>query len=204
MAWVGDNLFSYAQALVAGFTVNCPESRETVMTDLREIGPTYYFAPPRDLSRGLLTQVMIRMEDAGWVKRRLFDWAMARGAPLRRGHPRCKRRVALADRLRYALGEWLIYGPLRNVLGMSRIRVAYTAGAAIGPDLFRFYRSIGVNLKQFYGQTETCAYVCLQPDGQVKFDSVGPAAPGMEIRIADNGEVLVRGVGLLKSYYKRA
>ncbi|MFP3755370.1 MULTISPECIES: AMP-dependent synthetase/ligase [Cupriavidus] len=201
MAWVGDNLFSYAQALVAGFTVNCPESRETVMTDLREIGPTYYFAPPR-IYEGLLTQVMIRMEDAGWVKRRLYDWAM--GVARRCGADILdKRPVPLADRLRYTLGEWLIYGPLRNVLGMSRIRVGYTAGEAIGPDLFRFYRSIGVNLKQFYGQTETCAYVCLQPDGQVKFDSVGPAAPGMEIRIADNGEVLVRGVGLLKSYYKR-
>ncbi|MEN7526596.1 AMP-binding protein [Cupriavidus sp. DL-D2] len=201
MAWVGDNLFSYAQAMVAGFTVNCPESRETVMTDLREIGPTYYFAPPR-IYEGLLTQVMIRMEDAGWIKRRLFGWAMnvARrcGADILD-----KRPVPMMDRLRYAMGEVLVYGPLRNVLGMSRIRVGYTAGEAIGPDLFRFYRSIGINLKQFYGQTETCAYVCLQPDGNVKFDSVGPAAPGMEIRIADNGEVLVRGVGLLKSYYKR-
>ena len=201
MAWVGDNLFSYAQALVAGFTVNCPESRETVMTDLREIGPTYYFAPPR-IYEGLLTQVMIRMEDAGWIKRKLFHWAMgvARrcGTDILDGRP-----VPLAERARYALGELLIYGPLRNVLGMSRIRVGYTAGEAIGPDLFRFYRSIGVNLKQFYGQTETCAYVCLQPDGEVKFDSVGRAAPGMEIRIADNGEVLVRGVGLLKEYYKR-
>jgi len=201
MAWVGDNLFSYAQAMAAGFTVNCPESRETVMTDLREIGPTYYFAPPR-IYEGLLTQVMIRMEDAGWIKRKLFHWAMdvARrcGADKLDGRP-----VGALDRLRYALGEGLVYGPLRNVLGMSRIRVAYTAGEAIGPDLFRFYRSIGINLKQFYGQTETCAYVCLQPDGQVKFDSVGPAAPGMEIRIADNGEVLVKGVGLLKAYYKR-
>ena len=201
MAWVGDNLFSYAQAMTAGFTVNCPESRETVMTDLREIGPTYYFAPPR-IYENLLTQVMIRMEDAGWIKRKLFHWAMgvARrcGTDILDGNP-----VPLADRLRYVAGEALIFGPLRNVLGMSRIRVGYTAGEAIGPDLFRFYRSIGVNLKQFYGQTETCAYVCLQPDGKVKFDSVGPAAPGMEIRIAENGEVLVRGVGLLKAYYKR-
>ncbi|GJG95975.1 AMP-binding protein [Cupriavidus pauculus] len=201
MAWVGDNLFSYAQAMVAGFTVNCPESRETVMTDLREIGPTYYFAPPR-IYEGLLTQVMIRMEDAGWLKRKMFHWAM--NVARRCGADILDRRpVAALDRLRYRIGELLIYGPLRNVLGMSRIRVGYTAGEAIGPDLFRFYRSIGINLKQFYGQTETCAYVCLQPDGQVKFDSVGPAAPGMEIRIADNGEVLVRGVGLLKAYYKR-
>ncbi|MCX8086812.1 MAG: AMP-binding protein [Rhodocyclaceae bacterium] len=201
MAWVGDNLFSYAQALVAGFTVNCPESGDTVMTDMREIGPTMYFAPPR-VFENMLTQVMIRMEDAGALKRRMFHYFMevARrcGADILDGKP-----VPFADRLRYALGEVLVYGPLRNVLGMSRIRVAYTAGAAIGPDLFRFYRSIGINLKQFYGQTETCAYVCLQPDRQIKFDSVGPPAPGVEVKIADNGEILVRGPMLLKEYYKR-
>jgi long-chain acyl-CoA synthetase len=201
MAWVGDHLFSYAQWLVAGFTINCPESGDTVMTDLREIGPTYYFAPPR-VFENLLTQVMIRMEDATALKRWLFAYftAVARrsGAEILDGRP-----VAFADRLSYAVGDILIFGPLRNVLGMSRIRVAYTAGAAIGPDLFRFYRSIGVNLKQLYGSTETCAYVCLQPDGGVRFDTVGQAAPGVEIRIADNGEVLVRGPMLLKEYYQR-
>ena len=201
MAWVGDHLFSYAQWLVAGFTINCPESSETVMTDLREIGPTYYFAPPR-VFENLLTQVMIRMEDAHALKRWLFscftEVARRCGAEILDGRP-----VPFADRVAYAIGDALIYGPLRNVLGMSRIRVAYTAGAAIGPDLFRFYRSIGVNLKQLYGSTETCAYVCLQPDGGVKFDTVGQAAPGVEIRIADNGEVLVRGPMLLKEYYRR-
>ena len=201
MAWVGDHLFSIAQWLEAGFTINCPESGDTVMTDLREIGPTYYFAPPR-VFENLLTQVMIRMEDAGAVKRWLFRrfMAVARrcGAEILDG-----KSVALGDRLKYALGNLFVYGPLRNVLGMSRIRVAYTAGAAIGPDLFRFYRSIGINLKQLYGQTETCAYVCLQPDGDVKLDSVGLPAPGVEIRIGDGGEVLVRGPMLLKEYYKR-
>jgi long-chain acyl-CoA synthetase len=201
MAWVGDHLFSYAQWLVAGFTINCPESGDTVMTDLREIGPTYYFAPPR-VFENLLTQVMIRMEDAGVIKRGLFRYftSVARrcGAAMLDGEP-----MAARDRLLYALGNLLVYAPLRNVLGMSRIRVAYTAGAAIGPDLFRFYRSIGVNLKQLYGSTETCAYVCLQPDRGVKFDTVGQAAPGVEIKIADSGEVLVRGPMLLKEYYKR-
>ena len=201
MAWVGDHLFSYAQWLVAGFTINCPESGDTVMIDLREIGPTYYFAPPR-IFENLLTQVMIRMEDASAVKRWLFRYftGVARrvGPEIVDGRP-----VSLMDRLLYAVGDILVYGPLRNVLGMSRIRVAYTAGAAIGPDLFRFYRSIGVNLKQLYGSTETCAYVCLQPDGGVKFDTVGQAAPGVEIAIAENGEVLVRGPMLLKEYYKR-
>ncbi|MGE5667982.1 MAG: AMP-dependent synthetase/ligase, partial [Betaproteobacteria bacterium] len=201
MAWVGDHLFSFAQWLYVGFTINCPESADTVMIDLREIGPTYYFAPPR-IFENLLTQVTIRMEDAGRIKRWMFrhfiDVARRCGAEILDGRP-----VAPGDRLQYALGNVLVYGPLRNVLGMSRIRVAYTAGAAIGPDLFRFYRSIGINLKQLYGSTETCAYVCLQPDRAVRLDSVGIPAPGVELRIADSGEVLVRGPMLLKEYYKR-
>jgi len=201
MAWVGDHLFSVAQWLVGGFTLNCPESAETVMNDMREIGPSYYFGPPRTFE-GLLTAVSIRMEDAAAPKRWLYAkfMALARrvGADILNGAP-----VGAMDRALYALGDLLIYGPLRNVLGMSRIRVAYTAGAAIGPDLFRFYRSIGVNLKQFYGQTETCAYVCLQQDGKVKLQTVGSAAPGIELKIADDGEVLVRGVSVLQGYYKR-
>lgn len=201
MAWVGDHLFSFAQSLVCGFTINCPESGDTVMTDLREIGPTYYFAPPR-VFESLLTTVQIRMEDAGKIKQCVYHYFMHIAK-------RCgsnildKKTVGLRDRFLYWLGNLLIYGPLRNVLGMSRIKVAYTAGAAIGPELFGFYRSIGINLKQLYGQTETCAYVCLQPDGQVKIDTVGSPAPGVEIKIADNGEVLVKGKMLLKEYYKR-
>ncbi len=201
MAWVGDCLFSFAQALTAGFTVNCPESSDTVTTDLREIGPSYYFAPPR-IFENMLTQVMIRMEDAGAIKRKMFhhymDVARRVGSDILDGKP-----VPLGDRISYAIGNVLVYGPLRNVLGMSRIRVAYTAGAAIGPDLFRFYRSIGVNLKQFYGSTETCAYICLQPDGEIKFDSVGKPAPGVEVKLAQNGEVLVKSPTLMHCYYKR-
>lgn len=202
MAWVGDCLFSFAQAVTAGFTVNCPESADTVTTDLREIGPSYYFAPPR-IFENMLTQVMIRMEDAGTIKRKMFHHFMevARrvGSDILDGKP-----VALGDSIAYSIGNLLVYGPLRNVLGMSRIRVAYTAGAAIGPDLFRFYRSIGVNLKQFYGSTETCAYICLQPDGEIKFDSVGKPAPGVEVKLAPNGEVLVKSPTLMHCYYKRA
>ncbi len=201
MAWVGDHLFSFAQAMVAGFTINCPESSDTVMTDLREIGPTYYFAPPR-VFESLLTSVMIRMEDAGKMKQKMFHHFMAVakrcGADILDG-----KNVSAGDRFQYWLGNLLVYGPLRNVLGLSRVQVAYTAGAAIGPELFKFYRSIGINLKQFYGQTETCAYVCLQPNGEIKFDSVGRPAPGVEIKIADNGEVLVKGPMLLKAYYQR-
>ncbi|PIG07398.1 long-chain fatty acid--CoA ligase [Comamonas sp. 26] len=200
-AWVGDHLFSFAQWLVAGFTINCPESAATISIDLREIGPSYYFAPPR-IFEGMLTSVSIRMEDASPLKQWMYAKAM--GVARRVGSDILDgKSVGAIDRLKYQLGNLFIYGPLRNAMGLSRIRVAYTAGAAIGPELFRFFRSIGINLKQLYGQTETCAYVCLQRDGQVELSSVGQAAPGIELKIADNGEVLVKGVSVLKEYYKR-
>jgi long-chain acyl-CoA synthetase len=199
-AWIGQNIFSYAQWLACGYIVNCPESAATVMIDLKEIGPTYYFAPPR-IFESLLTNVMIRMEDASAVKRRLFHHFMgvARrvGPALMDGKP-----VGAADRLSYALGNLLVYGPLRNTLGLSRVRVAYTAGEAIGPDLFTFYRSIGINLKQLYGSTETAVFVCLQPDHEARADTVGIPIAGVEVRLTDSGEILIRSPGLLKEYYK--
>jgi long-chain acyl-CoA synthetase len=171
-----------------------------VAIDMKEIGPTYYFAPPR-IFEGLLTSVMIRMEDASRLKRWLFERCMAvarRVGPARMDG----KQISLADRLLYALGDVLIYGPLRNTLGLSRVRVAYTAGEAIGPDLFTFYRSIGINLKQLYGSTETAVFVCLQPDHEVKADTVGVPIEGVEIKLEDNGEILVRSPGLLQAYYK--
>ena len=202
MAWIGQNLFSYAQWMAVGFRINCIESGETVLTDMREIGPTYYFAPPRVLE-GLLTQVTIRMEDASWVKRRLFQHFMevARrvGARLLDGRP-----VTAGERAQYWLGNLLVYAPLRNALGMSRVRVAYTAGEAIGPDLFVFYRSLGINLKQLYGSTETSVMVCVQPDGEVKPDTVGPPMKGVEVRVLDSGEIVLRCPGLFREYYKNS
>ncbi|WCM93816.1 AMP-binding protein [Acidovorax sp. NCPPB 2350] len=199
-AWIGQNIFSYAQWLACGYVVNCPESAATVSIDLKEIGPTYYFAPPR-IFEGLLTSVTIRMEDAGAVKRWLFGTCMALarrvGPALQSGQP-----VGWWDRLRYAAGDLLVYGPLRNTLGFSRVRVAYTAGEAIGPDLFTFYRSIGINLKQLYGSTETAVFVCLQPDDAVRADTVGVPIRGVEIQVAENGEILVKSAGLLRGYYK--
>ena len=199
-AWIGQNIFSYAQWLCCGYVVNCPESTETVTIDLKEIGPTYYFAPPR-VFEGLLTQVMIRMEDASAPKRAMFKYFMdlARDVGPRRmdGEP-----IGLWNSMMYGLGNLLVYGPLRNNLGFSRVRVAYTAGEAIGPDLFSFYRSIGINLKQLYGSTETAVFVCLQPDNQAYADTVGVPCDGVEIKVADNGEILVKSAGLLKGYYK--
>jgi long-chain acyl-CoA synthetase len=199
-AWIGQNIFSYAQWLACGYVVNCPESASTVMIDLKEIGPTYYFAPPR-VFEGLLTSVMIRMEDAGSVKKWLFkhfmDVARRIGPARMDGKP-----VSFVDRMSYALGNLFIYGPLRNTLGLSRVRVAYTAGEAIGPDLFTFYRSIGINLKQLYGSTETAVFVCLQPDNEARADTVGVPIAGVQIKLTEGGEILVKSPGLLKEYYK--
>ncbi len=201
MAWIGQSIFSYAQAYVCGYCVSCPESAETVTIDMREIGPTYYFAPPR-VFEALLTQITIRMEDAGWVKRRFYSYFMALAT--RVGARILDREAGISpiDRVLYAIGNAFVYSPLRNVLGMSRIKLAYTAGEAIGPDLFRFYRSIGVNLKQLYGSTETAVFVCIQPDHQVKADTVGPPVTGVELKVTGNGEVLIKSPGLFREYYK--
>jgi long-chain acyl-CoA synthetase len=198
MAWVGDHLFSYGQSYVAGFCVSCPESRDTVLHDLRELGPTYFFAPPA-IFESILTTVMIRMEDAGWIKRKMFHTFM--GVAKRCGTRILDRKsVSLGERVLYALGNLLIYGPLRNTLGFSRIRIAYTAGEAIGPDIFDFYRSIGVNLKQLYGSTEASVCITMQPDGEILPDTVGRPAPGVEIKITEAGEIMFRSPGVFKYY----
>jgi long-chain acyl-CoA synthetase len=200
MAWVGDHIFSFAQSYVTGFCVGCPESGDTVLNDLWEIGPTYFFAPPR-IYENLITTVMIRMEDASALKRKAFHYFM--GLAQRVGAAILDRRpVSLGNRLLYKLGDILIYGPLRNALGMSRIRLAYTAGEAIGPDIFNFYRSIGLNLKQLYGMTEASVFITMQPDGAIKDDSVGTPAPEVEIKIAESGEVLFRSPGVFREYFK--
>ena len=200
MAWVGDFIFSIGQSYWSGFCVNCPESPETLTTDLREIGPTYYFAPPR-VFEGLLTQVMIRMEDASGLKRKMFhyfmDHAKKVGPDMLDGKP-----VGFMDRLKYSLGNLFVYGPLKDSLGFGRVRVGYTAGEAIGPEIFDFYRSLGINLKQLYGQTEASVFITVQPDGEVRADTVGVPAPGVELRIADNGEVFYRSPGAFVEYYK--
>jgi long-chain acyl-CoA synthetase len=200
LAWIGQNIFSYAQWLCCGYVVNCPESAETITIDLKEVGPTYYFAPPR-VFEGLLTNVMIRMEDASPLKRRMFHFFM--DVARKYGPKRMDgEAIGLWGQLLYGLGDFLVYGPLRNNLGFSRVRVGYTAGEAIGPDLFTFYRSIGINLKQLYGSTETAVFVCLQPDNQARADTVGVPCAGVEIKVAENGEILVKSAGLLKGYYK--
>ncbi len=201
-AWIGQHVLAYALPMVAGSCVCCPESSETMLQDMREMGPSVFLAPPRVLE-ALLTQVSIRINDTGGIKRGLYTHylgvAQRVGARLLTGQP-----VAFGDRLAYALGNMLIYSPVRDVLGMSRLRVAYTSGEAIGPDLLLFYRSIGINLKPLYGSTETGLFVTMQGSGQVRPDTVGPAAPGVELAISADSELLVRSPGLFLGYHRDA
>ncbi len=200
MAWVGDHAFSYAQSIVVGFAVNCPESAATVLSDLKEIAPTYFFAPPR-IWEGILTNVMIRIDDCAWPKRRLVHACLALAQAIERrrllGRP-----VQWWRRLLYPLGRLLVYAPLADNLGLRRVRIAYTAGEAIGPEIFVFFRSLGVNVKQLYGMTESSALIAIQKDGDVRLDTVGTPLPGVEIRISDTGEVLYRSPGVFCGYYE--
>jgi long-chain acyl-CoA synthetase len=200
MAWVGDHILSYGQFYCTGFTVNCPESGATVLQDLHDIGPTYFFAPPR-IWENILTTVMIRIEDAAWIKRKMFHYFM--DVAQRVGTRKlAEEPITLAERLLYGLGHMLIYGPLKDNLGLSHIRMAYTAGEAIGPEIFTFYRSLGINIKQLYGMTESSVFVCVQPDGEVRPDTVGTPMPEVELKISDSGEVMYRSPGVFVGYYK--
>jgi len=200
MAWGGDYLFSFAQAYEAGYCVCCPESPDTAGLDRNEIGPTYFFAPPR-VFENLLTLVMVRMEDASALKRRMFHGFL--GVARRWGEKILNgQAVPAGARLLYGLGELLVYGPLKSRMGLDRLKVGYTAGEAIGPEMFRFYRSLGLKLKQLYGQTEASIYLTSQPDGEVSADTVGRPARDVEIRIDPSGEVLFRSPGAFLGYLK--
>jgi len=201
MAWIGDVLYSTVLSLVVGFTCNCPESPDTVQRDLRELGPTAWLAPPR-IWENMLTSVQVRAADASFLKRKLFEYFrdIAERAELLRGDGK---KVPILLKLQLALGEFVIYGPVRDRLGLRRVRWAYTGGAPLGPDAFRFFRSFGVNLKQIYGATELCGLVALQPDAEANPNSVGRVCPSIEVRIDPSSEVLVRSPGMFKGYYKQ-
>jgi long-chain acyl-CoA synthetase len=200
MAWIGDNIFSYAQSYATGYCVNCPESSETVLEDLREIGPSYFFAPPR-IFENILTTAMIRIEDSAKFKQRMFhyfmDVAKRVGLDILDG-----KTVSFGDRFLYWLGDLMVYAPLKNVLGLSKIRLAYTGGVAIGPDLFVFYRSLGLNLKQIYASTEAAVFITIQRDGEVRPETSGKPALGVELKVADNGEIMFRSPGVFQAYFK--
>jgi long-chain acyl-CoA synthetase len=200
MAWVGDHVFSYAQSIATGFTINCPESAATVLQDLKEIGPTYFFGPPR-IFESILTTVMVRIDDCAWLKRKVVGFFLDLAQDMER------RRLTGGtpdtwQRLLYPLGRLLVFGPLADNLGLRRVRLAYTAGEAIGPEIFVFFRALGVNVKQIYGMTEASVFVTIQRDGDVRLDTVGTPLPGVEIKIAPDGEVLLRSAGVFQGYYK--
>jgi long-chain acyl-CoA synthetase len=200
MAWIGDTFFSVVLSFLSGAAVNCPEDTTTVRQDFKEIGPTMTFAPPR-IWETLLTQAQVKIADAGWLQRHLCETFLPRamqatalrleGKPMPWGLRLCTR-----------LGEWLVYAPLRDQLGLRRMRAATTGGAAIGPETIQFFQAIGVNLKQLYGMTECSAPATVQRDGAIKLDSAGPPIPGVEVRISEGGEVFLRCHGLFTGYYK--
>ena len=200
MAWVGDALYSMVLSLVVGFCMNCPESPETVQRDLRELGPTALLAPPR-IWENMLTAVQVRAADATPLKRRVFDYfrRTAEAAELLRSEGRP---VPAGLRLKYALGEFFVYRPVRDQLGLLRSRWCLTGGAPLGPETFRFFRAFGVNLKQIYGSTETSGLASLQPDGEADPNTAGRPCPGIDVHIGDRGEVLVKSPGIFKGYFK--
>jgi len=202
MAWIGDAVYTLVLQMMAGFACNCPESPTTVQRDLREIGPSAFLAAPR-IWENLLTQIQVKANDASWLKRRVFEFFRDRAieAELLRtdGKP-----VPAGLRLALAAGEFLVYGPVRDQMGLRRARWCLTGGAPLGPDTFRFFRAFGINLKQVYGSTELAAFVSVQPDAEANPNTVGPPGPGIEVRIADGGEVLVRGANVFVGYHKQA
>ena len=201
MAWIGDAVYTLVLQMAVGFACNCPESPETVQRDLRELGPSAFLAAPR-IWENLLTQIQVKATDASWLKRRVFEYFrdQAIEAELLRsdGKP-----VPASLRALVALGEFLVYGPVRDQLGLRRARWCLTGGASLGADTFRFFRAFGINLKQVYGSTELAAFASVQPDAQANPNTVGPPGPGIEVRIADNGEVLVRGANVFSGYFKQ-
>ena len=200
MAWLGDHIFSYAQSILVGFAVNCPESTATVLADVQEIAPSYFFAPPR-IWENILTNVLIRIDNSARVKRKLihFFLELAQGIERRR---LTGRSIPLGLRVLYALGRFIVYEPLKDNLGMRNTRLAYTGGEAIGPEVFLFFRGLGVNIKHLYGMTETSVFIAIQKDRDVKLDTVGTPIPGVELRVSSEGEILLRGPGMFQRYFK--
>ena len=201
MAWVGDAAFSLGMALVAKATANCPENPETVQRDLRELGPDAVLAPPR-IWENMLTTMQVKSGDASPLKRRTFEHfrALAERCELKRtdGKP-----LTLIERTGLALGEILVYGPVRDQLGVRNARWCYTGGAPLGPDTYRFFRSFGINLKQIYGATEATAMIACQADAEANPNTVGRPMPRVEVKIDDRGEVLLKGSNVFSGYYKQ-
>jgi long-chain acyl-CoA synthetase len=201
MGWVGDSIFSLGASLVVAATCNCPEGPETVQRDLRELGPTALLGPPR-IWENMLTSLQVRAADASRLKRHVYEYfrGLAERRELLKGDGKPVPRLM---ELGYRLGEVLVYGPVRDQLGLRNARWCLTGGAPLGADTFRFFRSFGINLKQIYGATEASALVCLQRDNEADPNTVGRTLPGTEVRLGDRGEVQIKGPGVFLGYYKQ-
>jgi long-chain acyl-CoA synthetase len=200
MAWVGDFAVTMGAGIALHFTINVPERQETVLQNLREIAPTFYLAAPRSWDN-MLTAIQVRVEDSTWLKRRVYEYFMASAISAE------KRKLdgkdpTLKQKLLGPLGEWLVSGPIKDQFGLTRLRGAFTGGEAMGEDTFVFYRALGIKLRQLYGQTETCAYNAIQGVDEVRLHTVGRPLPGVELKITDAGEILIRSGSVFSGYYK--
>ena len=200
LAWIGEQMIAMACSLQVGFALNFPEASETVRADLKEIGPRVLFSPPR-IWESLVSEVQVRIDDADPIKRSVFSWGFGigvRAAELRlRGE-----RLSFAASLLHRIADWIALRPVRDQLGLTRIRRAYTGGAPLGPDVFRFFHAIGVNLKQIYGQTEICGIAVMHRERDIKFNTVGVPIPGTDVKIADDGEILLRSAAVFTGYHR--
>lgn len=200
LAWIGEQMMVLSCGLQIGFTVNFPEEPETVQHNLREIGPRVMFSPPR-IWENLVSQVQVKIQDSSWLKQRLYEWAMPVGYAMADTRFR-KEEPSSMLRLRYFLADWLVFQAIKDHLGLRHLKRAYTGGAALGPDVFRFFHALGVNLKQIYGQTEINGIAVVHRDGDVKFQTVGTPIPQTEIQIDENGEILMRSPAVMEGYYR--
>lgn len=198
-AWVGDFVLTVSAAILMRFAVNIPERQETVLRDLREVAPTWYLAAPRAWDN-MLTRVQVGMEDSTPGKLRLFNFFMPRAIEIER-RKLAGKQPTLAEKLFLRAGEAFVFGPIKDYLGMSRMRQAYTGGEPLGEDTFLFFRALGVNLKQLYGQTESAALTSAQADGDVKLHTVGRPLPGVNVRIDDSGEILIQSGSVIDGYF---
>ncbi|MGH9042409.1 MAG: AMP-binding protein [Acidimicrobiia bacterium] len=199
LAWIGEQMMTVACGLQTGLTISFCEEATTQRSDYRELGPNFVFSPPR-IWEDLLSAVMVRVGEAGWLKRKVFGWGYAVGD--RHAATRLKGgKAGLGLALQHRVADWVALRPVRDQLGLTRIQRCYTGGAPLGPDVFRFFHAIGVNLKQIYGQTEICGIAVMHTDDDVRFATVGKPCPGTELKIADNGEILLRSSSVFQGYY---
>ena len=199
-AWIGEQMMSISCGLQIGYTINFPEEPDTAQHNIREIGPHVMFAPPR-MYEQMTRSVQVKYLDAGWMKRKFYEFANWIGYKVANLKFE-KKPVPFHWALLHWLAKATVHQKVKDHLGLSRVRHAYTGGAAMGPDHFRFFHALGVNLKQIYGQTEVAGISVVHRDGDIKFDTVGHPIPGTEIKITEDGEIITKSPSVFLGYYK--